>query len=72
MFHDIALTEFSQEILIVGDDDQLEIGVFLSFLDDATKASAIVAHHLIADTLLNKTFCQSIYVLCVQGVGGFI
>ena len=36
IFHHITLTEFSQEILVMSDDDELEIGVVPALVDDAT------------------------------------
>lgn len=34
VFHNIALTQLSKEVLVVGDDNQLEIVAF-AFIDDA-------------------------------------
>ena len=34
MFHDITLAELLEEPLVMRDDDQLEVGVVLSFVDD--------------------------------------
>ena len=34
MFHDITLAELLKEPLVMRNDDQLEVGVVLSFVDD--------------------------------------
>jgi hypothetical protein len=34
VFHDITLSQFPQEIFVMGDDDQLEIRVALTLVDD--------------------------------------
>lgn len=34
MFHNITLAELLEEPLVMRDDDQLEVGVVLSFVDD--------------------------------------
>ena len=34
MFHDITLAELLEEPLVMRNDDQLEVGVVLSFVDD--------------------------------------
>lgn len=39
IFHYIGLAQFPKEILIVSDDDELEIVVILSFIDDTTDES---------------------------------
>lgn len=44
VFHNIALTQFSKEVLVVGDDNQLEIVTF-AFIDDAaTKHNDSLGH----------------------------
>lgn len=35
ILHDIALTQFPKEVLVVGDDDELEVCVVLTLVDDA-------------------------------------
>lgn len=35
VFHDVTLTQLSQKVLIVGDDNQLEVGMTLAFVDNA-------------------------------------
>lgn len=34
VIHHIALTQLPQEVLVVSDDDELEVGMVLSFVDD--------------------------------------
>jgi hypothetical protein len=40
VFHNITLTEFPKEILVMCDDDKLEVSVVLSFVDDAASQLA--------------------------------
>ena len=35
--HHITLTQLPQEVLVVGDDDELEVGMVLSFIDDTNR-----------------------------------
>lgn len=35
IFHNVALAQFSEEILVMCDDDQLEAGVILALVDNA-------------------------------------
>ena len=39
MFHDITLAELLEEPLVMRDDDQLEVGVVLSFVDDTASVN---------------------------------
>jgi hypothetical protein len=40
IFHDITLPELPKEILVMRDDDELEVSMVLSFVDDATSRLA--------------------------------
>ena len=37
IFHNITLSQFPQKVFVMGDDDQLEIRVALTFIYDTTQ-----------------------------------
>ena len=41
VLHDIALPKFTQEVLIVRDDNELEVGASLAFVDDAEQVVSV-------------------------------
>ena len=73
IIYDVTLAQLPQEVLVVSDDDELEVGVVPSFVDNAgPRNQPVVCIHRVVGGSLYETCCQGFDVLGVQSVGRFI
>lgn len=73
VFHNVGLSKLAKEILVVGDNNELEVGVALALIDNAITSGQIERElYKTRIDILDETRRQCINVLCVERIGGLV
>lgn len=76
VLHDVTLPELSQEVLVMRDDYELEIGDISALVDDAVRrhvsADILTRPNEIRNRSLDEARSERINILGVERVGGLI
>ena len=69
MLHHVALAKFPQEVLVVGDDNELEVGVIPALIDDAVghaRERPCSPRHVVRETTYSTRLAASASMFSVS------